>query len=425
MSNIVKTLRERGLLSDLTDPAFEQACEKKSFSVYIGFDPTAESLHIGSMVQIMVLKHFQMAGHRPIAVVGGGTGMVGDPSGRSSERNLLDAAQLAKNLEGIRRNLSQFIDFEGDNAAKIVNNADWLAKLGFLEVLRDVGKYFRISDMLAKDSVKSRLNSESGMSFTEFSYMILQAYDFKYLYEHYSCEVQAGGSDQWGNITAGTELIRRTLGGQGYGVTTSLLLNSEGEKMGKTAAGAVWLSAEKLSPYEYYQFWIRQEDGDVERFLKMLTLLPLEEISHIVAEHWKDPAWRVGQKALAFEITSMTHGRAEAEKAKQASEALFSGPLAAKTDVQLRALFAEVPSVELKRADLDAGFPLADLLVQCGLVASKGEAKRLMEQRGVYLNNANEPLAVDKRTITAADLASESMLILRAGKKKYCLARFA
>ena len=424
MANIVRTLRQRGLLQDLTDPELEKYCEERSYTVYVGFDPTADSLHIGHMVSIMILKHFQLHGHQPIALVGGGTGMIGDPSGRSDERNLLSPEQLQRNLEGIRRNLSQFLQMEGEGAVRVVNNADWLASYGFLEFLRDVGRHFRIGDMLSKESVKRRLEAESGLSYTEFSYMLLQAYDFKHLFEKYGAEIQAGGSDQWGNITAGIELIRRTLGKPSFGITTPLLTNSEGQKMGKSLSGAVWLSADKLSPYEFYQFWIRQDDRDVEKFLRMLTLVPLEEIAAVMEEHAKAPEKRHAQQRLALEVTTLAHGRPEAEKARAASEALFGGQLANKTDAELRELYKEVPSLAIPRAELEAGLNTIDLLVRAGLVSSKAEGKRLMEQRGVYLNNSPEPLAAEKRIIASTDLASESMLILRAGKKKYCLVQF-
>lgn len=424
-ANIVHILRERGLLQDVTDPSLVERCEKESLCVYIGFDPTADSLHVGHMVSILVLKHFQLAGHRPIAVVGGGTGMIGDPSGRSQERNLLTREDLARNIAGIRRNLSQFLSFEGDRGAKLLNNADWLASWTFLDFLRDVGKHFRLGDMLSKDSVKRRLESDAGLSYTEFSYMLLQAYDFKYLYENHGCTVQAGGSDQWGNITAGTELIRRTLGGQGYGITTPLLTNSEGQKMGKTANGAIWLDPARCSPYEFYQFWVRQDDRDVERFLRMLTFVPLPEIASLMEEHAKDPSARRAQKRLALEVTSQAHGPEEAEKARLASEALFGGGLANKTDEELRALFQDVPSAEVPRGELEAGLAVVDLLVRAGLVPSRNEAKRLLEQGGVTINNQDQPLPKEKRSLTPADLASPTMLVLRAGKKKYCLVRFA
>ncbi len=424
MSNVIQTLRERGLLRDVTDPALEELAGRGPIAVYVGFDPTADSLHIGNMVGIMVLKHFQLAGHRAIALAGGGTGMIGDPSGKSTERNLLTPEQLAVNLAGIKSDLSRFLDFGGANAALLLNNADWLAGYGFIDFLRDVGKHFRMGDMLAKDSVRTRLDSESGMSFTEFSYMLLQAYDFKHLFEKQGCVLQSGGSDQWGNITAGIELIRRTLGKQAFGMTTPLLVDAAGNKMGKSAGGAIWLNGERRSPYEFYQFWIQREDSMVESYLKMMTLLPLEKIAATMVEHAADASRRVAQRALAHAVTAMVHGAAEADKARDASEALFGGRLEKQSDAELRGLFQDVPSVEIPRADLDAGLAMVDLVTRAGLAESKKEAKRLLSQGGVYLNNSDVPVGEDDRVVTAGHLASDTMLILRAGKKKYCLVGF-
>jgi len=423
MRNIVEVLRERLLLQDLTDPEFETLCSERPYTVYIGFDPTADSLHIGHMVSIMILKHFQLCGHRPIALVGGGTGMIGDPSGKSAERSLLSADQIRHNMEGLRRNLSQFIEF-GDDKAIMLNNAEWLGAFSFLEFLRDVGKHFRVNEMLTKDSVRRRLESQSGLSYTEFSYSLLQACDFKHLHTHFGCEVQAGGSDQWGNIVAGTDLIRKTTGGRVFGITTPLLTDAEGRKMGKTEGGAVWLDPNKFSPYEFYQFWVRQEDAVVERFLKMMTLVPIAEIETVMQEHLTAPDKRLAQKRLAWEVTALAHGATEADKAKAASEALFGGELRNMTDAELKALFTEVPSVSVPRAELEAGIGVADLLVRANLAPSKKDAKRLLEQGGVYLNNAPDAIPADKRAITPADLASTTMLILRAGKKKYALVQF-
>ena len=420
-TNIVETLRERGLLQDMTDPEFEKLVSEQKITVYAGYDPTADSLHVGHLVSVLVLKHFQLHGHSPIALVGGATGMVGDPSGRSAERNLLSAKELEYNVGRLRENLSRILDFNCSNAAVLLNNHDWIGPFSFLEFLRDVGKHFRLSDMLGKDSVKRRLESEAGISFTEFSYQLLQAYDFYHLYKEHGCVAQSGGSDQWGNITAGTDLIRKLLGKQGFGITTPLLTNSEGQKMGKTASGAVWLSADRLSPYEFYQYWIRVEDRDVERFLKMLTLLPLDRIAAAMAEHAVDPGKRAAQRLLAAELTTMVHGEEETRRAREASEALFGGTLADKSDAEVRALFNDVPSVDIPRGELEAGIAIADLLVRTGLCASKTLARQLLQQNGVYLNNSNDPWPQDRRTVGLADLASESLLVVRAGKKKYCL----
>lgn len=424
MTTLLQHLRLRGLLQDTTDPALEEYLEKNKITLYVGFDPSADSLHVGNMVGILILKHFQLAGHRPIALVGGATGMIGDPSGRSSERNLLSPEQLAHNLAGIRSDLEKFLDFEGPSAAHIVNNNDWIGPFTFVDFLRDVGKHFRLGDMLAKESVRTRLQSENGMSFTEFCYQLLQAYDFKHLFETHGVMLQSGGSDQWGNITAGTELIRRTLGKQAFGMTTPLLVDSEGRKMGKSVSGAIWLNGGKLSPYEFYQYWVRQDDASVGRFLRMLTLMPLADIDALLVEHERDASARRAQKALAFEVTKLVHGQAEAEKARTAAEALFGGTLTQKSDAELRQLFQDVPSIQVPRAELEAGLPLVDLLVRGALVPSKSEAKRLLGGGGVYLNNSDTPWPEEKRAVSPADLASETMLVLRAGKKKYCLVQF-
>lgn len=424
MSNVIETLRERGLLQDMTDPEFEKACSYGKVIVYAGFDPTADSLHIGHLISVLILKHFQLAGHQPIAVVGGATGMVGDPSGRSSERNLLSAEDLAKNVAGLRENLGRFLSFEGEHKALLLNNADWIGPYTFLEFLRDVGKHFRLSDMLAKESVKRRLESESGISFTEFAYQLLQAYDFLHLFRAHGCNAQVGGSDQWGNITAGTDLIRKLEQGRAFGMTTPLLTNAQGEKMGKTAGGAVWLDPRKFTPYQFYQFFIQREDAEVEKLLKMLTFLPLKEIAAVLAEHEKDPSQRVAQRRLAWEITAMVHGEEEAQRAREASEALFGGQLMNRSDAEIRQIFSDVPSIQVPRAQLQEGLRLAELLVEGKLVPSKKEANRLHQQGGVYLNNGDVALPAEKRTLTEEDLASETLLILRAGKKKYCLVQF-
>lgn len=421
--NIIAMLRERELLQDVTDPGLERHLSENQVTVYSGFDPTADSLHVGHLVAVLVLRHFQAHGHRPIALLGGATGMVGDPSGRSAERNLLTKEQLDQNVEGLRGVLSRFLDFDG-GAALLLNNHDWIGQFGFLEFLRDVGKHFRLSEMLAKDSVKRRLDSEAGISFTEFSYQLLQAYDFFHLYKEYNCTVQSGGSDQWGNITAGTELIRKLLSKQGFGITTPLLTNAQGEKMGKSASGAVWLTAEKFSPYDFYQYWIRQEDAPMERFLKMLTTVPLDEIAEVMAEHRADPSKRIAQKRLAAEMTVLVHGEDQEQRAREASEALFGGAISGKSDAEMRSLFQEAPSVQIPRNRLAEGFPVIDLLVDAGLCKSKKQAKQVFGQNGVYLNNSNDPWPQDRKSVTAEDLASESMMLVRTGKKNYCLVEF-
>lgn len=424
MSNVLQTLRERGLLNDLTDPALEALLQKQSITVYVGFDPTADSLHIGNMVGILILRHFQLAGHKPIALVGGATGMIGDPSGKSSERNLQTVEQVQHNIAGIKKDLARILEFDGPNAALLLNNGDWLGGIGFIDFLRDVGKFFRVGEMLGKESVRARLDSESGMSFTEFSYSLLQAYDFKYLFEKHGCMLQSGGSDQWGNIVSGIDLIRRTLGAHAYGMTTPLLVDSQGRKMGKSAGGAIFLNPEKLPVYDFYQFWVRQEDADVERFLKMMTFLPLAEIAAVMAEHSVDASKRLAQKKLAFEVTRLVHGEAEARRAEESAQALFGGEVRNASDADLRAMLQGAPTVQLARADLANGLAIADLLVSTKLAESKKDAKRLLGQNGVYLNNGAQPWPAEERTLTPAHLASESMLILRTGKKNYCLVEF-
>ncbi len=425
MPGVIEQLRERGLLNDVTDPKLEEYLNEHKVPVYVGFDPSADSLHVGNMVGILVLRHFQLCGHQPIALVGGATGMIGDPGGRSAERNLLTKEQLEKNLEGIKKDLSRFLDFTGENSAVLVNNADWMAPYHFIDFLRDIGKHFRIGDMLGKESVKARLESENGISYTEFSYMLLQAYDYKHLYEELGVKVQSGGSDQWGNITAGIDLIRRTTGGQAYGMTTPLLVDSQGRKMGKSVDGALWLNPEKFSPYQFYQFWVRQQDADLERFLKMLTFLPLDEISSILEEHNKAPENRSGQKRLARELTALVHGNEEADKASGASDALFGGGLSKKSDSEIKEIFSDVPSVSLDLSKLEEGYPVLDLLVDTKLCPSKKEARRVVGQGGFYLNNSNDSVSKDKKTLGKEDLASETMMILRTGKKKYCLVQFS
>lgn len=424
MTNVLATLRNRGLLQDVTDPGLEQLLERERLTVYVGFDPSADSLHIGNLIGIIVLRHFQLAGHRPIALVGGATGMIGDPSGKSAERSLLTPEQIAHNLDGIRADLARVLDFHGDNPALLVNNADWTAPATFIEFLRDVGKHFRVSEMLARDSVRNRLESESGLSFTEFAYMLLQANDFRHLHATHGCRVQSGGSDQWGNIVSGVDLIRRTTGEQAYGMTTPLLTDSQGRKMGKTAGGAIWLNPDKLSPYDFYQFWVRQEDDQVGSLLRKVTFLPLEEIEAILADHAKDPGARRAQAALAHAVTSLVHGKDEADRARDSAAALFGGALENQSDADLERLFGDVPSVELPRADLEARLPAPDLLVRSGLAQSKGDAKRLLKQGGVYLNNGRDPVSPDQRDFGPEHLASQNLLLLRAGKKNYRLVRF-
>jgi tyrosyl-tRNA synthetase len=430
---LLDDLRWRGLVHQTTDDAGLPAwLEKQSRTVYVGFDPTADSLHAGSLLPLLLLRRFQQAGHRPIAVVGGATGMIGDPSGKSQERNLLSVEAIERNVAGMREQMRRFLDFDaGKSAALLVNNHDWIGPFSFLEFLRDVGKNFPVNVMLAKDSVKSRLGrddaghgEQAGMSYTEFSYMLLQAYDFVYLYDKFGCEIQAGGSDQWGNITAGIDLARRMRGVQLYGLTNPLLTKSDGSKMGKTETGTVWLSAERTSPYQFYQYWIRVEDADVGRCLRMLTTLSHEEIEALDASRAQDAAKRESQRRLAEELTRLVHGTAGLSAAQRATEIFYGAEISDLNDSQLTEIFADVPSAQLPRGTLEdsSGIPVIDALVAAGLAKSKGDARRSVQQGGAYVNNRRIQ-SVDTR-LTAADLASESVMVLRSGKKNYALLRF-
>ena len=425
--NIFTELRWRGLVSQTTDDEnLPGWLNQEPRSVYVGFDPTADSLHVGHLMGVMTLRRFQLAGHRPIALVGGATGMVGDPSGKSEERNLLSVDVLQANVAAVKEQLARFLDFQcGPTSAVLVNNYDWMGRFGYLEFLRDVGKHFPVGVMLTKDSVKSRLERiESGLSYTEFSYMLLQAYDFVYLSEHYDCRLQAGGSDQWGNITAGIDLARRLRSVQLYGITWPLLTKSDGTKMGKTEAGAVWLSPQKTSPYHFYQYWINLDDADVGDCLSFFTDLDRDEIASLLARHGSDPGRREAQCRLAAELTRLVHGDDGLATAQRATEVFFGAEISRLTDAQLDDIFAEVPSRELARDRLSGeGLSIIDAFCQSGLAKTKSEARRLITQGGAYVNNRR---INDLDThLGPADLASQSVMVLRSGKKKYALLRFA
>ncbi|HEX3875696.1 MAG TPA: tyrosine--tRNA ligase [Bryobacteraceae bacterium] len=424
MTSFLSDLRARGLLDQASnEEALERLLNQPGASIYIGFDPTADSLHVGSLLPILLLARLQRAGHRPIVLVGGATGMVGDPSGRSTERNLLDFETLAGNVDAVRAQLSRFVSFEGENAARLVDNAEWTAPISYLDWLRNVGKYFTVNYMIAKESVRRRLEDrEQGISYTEFSYMLLQAHDFLQLFDAYGCTIQAGGSDQWGNITAGIDLVRKArAGAEVYGFTHPLLATSSGEKFGKSAGNAVWLDARRTSPYQFYQFWVQAEDADVERYLKLFTFESLESISESMAAHGEHPERREAQKLLASRMTEIVHGKEGLEEAVRASEALFGKELSGLSDEELTSIFADVPSKTLERTTLGSGLRLSQALVAAGACASKGEANRLIQGGGVYLNNRR--MSADG-PVTEADLASKSMLVLRTGKKSYFLVRF-
>ncbi len=427
MTDVIAELTWRRLIHQSTDEEnLPQWLSEQPRTVYAGFDPTADSLHVGHLVALMILRRFQQAGHRPIALVGGATGMIGDPSGKSEERNLLSSDVLEANIAAMEPQMKRFLDFDCQgNAALLVNNFDWMGKFGYIELLRDVGKHFPVNVMLTKDSVKSRLQrTDGGLSYTEFSYMLLQAYDFVHLNEHYGCQLQVGGSDQWGNITAGIDLARRLRSVQLYGVTCPLLTKSDGTKMGKTESGALWLSAERTSPYHFYQYWINLEDADVGTCLRFFTDLDQQQIDSLLAEHQADPGRRTAQKRLAAELTRLVHGEEGLATAQRATEIFFGAEISELSDTQLAGIFADVPSKELPRERLSGeGLPIIDALFEAGLAKSKGEARRIITQGGAYVNNRRVE-GIDTR-LGPDRLASESTMVLRSGKKKYAMLRFA
>jgi tyrosyl-tRNA synthetase len=392
-------------------------------TLYAGFDPTSDSLHVGSLLPALLLRRFQRAGHRPIALVGGATGMIGDPSGKSEERPLLSVEELERNLHGIERQLRRLLDFDGPRGAILVNNLAWMAEYSYLHFLRDVGKHVPLGVMLSKESVQARLARDSGISYTEFSYMLLQAYDFVVLYQRYGCQLQIGGSDQWGNITAGIDLARRMHGVQLFGLTCPLLLKSDGTKMGKTERGAIYLAPEKTSPYAFYQYWINVADDDAGRCLRMLTELPREEIEQLDAARRERPHLRESQKRLAEALTRLVHGEEALAAAQRATAVLFGAEIDDLSDQQLAEIFADVPSRTLPRARLEgAGLPLVEALVEAGLARSKSEARRILAQGGAYVNN--RPRRDVEAVLTPADLVGQTTLVLRTGKKHYALLRF-
>ena len=419
--NIFDELEWRGLVADCTDaPELKKRLESGPIVLYAGFDPTADSLHAGSLVPLLALRRFQMHGHHPLAVAGGATGMVGDPSGRDTERQLLTKEVLDRNIAGIKEQLRRLLDFESAaNPARLVDNADWTAPVGYLDFLRDIGKHFSVNQMMTKESVRARMEDrESGLSYTEFSYMLLQAFDFFHLFQAHHCELQIGGSDQWGNITAGMELTRKKSGARVFGLTLPLILNSDGAKFGKSAAGAVWLDARKTSVYRFYQFWIRTDDRDVVRYLKYFTFLAREEIESLAAQHQARPEARAAHKALAAAMTDLIHGPAATAEAVRASEILFGGGLEGIAESTFNEIVGEVPTREFERSKLEgAGAPLAEILAASGLCPSKGQARKDIEGGGAYVNNIRESNA--QRHLTVADLLFGKHLLLRKGKRNY------
>ncbi len=422
--NLIDELRWRGLIAQTTDEAgLTKLLGESQQTVYIGFDPTASSLHVGSLMQLMMLRRFQRAGHRPIALVGGATGMIGDPSGKSEERNLLSPEQLQANVDGVAAQMRQFLDFDGKNAALLLNNFDWMSGYSYLAFLRDVGKSFPVGAMMGKESVRSRLESEAGLSYTEFSYMLLQAYDFVYLAKEHGCRIQAGGSDQWGNITAGIDLGRRMIGTQLFGLTAPLLTTSDGRKMGKTEQGAIWLDPERTSPYAFFQYWINVADDDVMRCIAYLTEIDRDEYDALAEQTKTNSGARAAQKRLAQWMTQLVHGESGLESANRATEIFFGGEIDAASDAQLSEIFTDVPSSELERSCLAGeGLWIVEALQKTGLAKSSSEARRAIQDGGVYVNNRR----VDdvNRRLSEADLASETVMVLRKGKRNYALLRF-
>jgi len=421
VTSVIESLRARGMLQDSTDGAEEHLAEAPR-TVYIGFDPTAPSLHVGSLLPIMGLVHLQRAGHTPIALVGGGTGLIGDPSGRTAERQLLTKEVAAENAEAIRRQLAHFLDFEApSNAARMCNNIDWLGGLALVDFLRDVGKHFSVNQLLAKESVKRRIaDEESGISFTEFSYALLQSYDFLELYRREGCTVQMGGSDQWGNITAGIDLVRRMEGARAYGAVLPLVTDSTGAKFGKSEGRAVWLDAGMTSPFRFYQYWINLSDADVVRYLRFYTLLRDDVITELANAVEAEPHKRAAQTALAEDVTRRLHGEDGLARARRATEGLFGGNVEGLGADEIADIFSDVPSSEIPRADLGGeGRPLVELLVASGLASSKGDARRAIEGGGVYVNN--ERAADAGRAVTVADAVEGRFVLLRRGKKNYHL----
>ena len=421
--NFVDELRWRGMIHDMT-PGTEKQLEKEMTSAYVGIDPTADSLHIGHLVSIMMLKHFQLAGHKPIALVGGATGMVGDPSGKSQERNLLDEETIRHNQECLKKQLIKFLDFDcGDNSAELVNNYDWMKKFSFLDFVREVGKHITVSYMMAKDSVKTRL--DTGLSFTEFSYQLVQGYDFLFLFENHNCRLQMGGSDQWGNITTGTELIRRKGGGEAYALTCPLITKADGGKFGKTEEGNVWLDPEKTSPYKFYQFWLNASDDDARKWIRIFTLNSMEEIRALEKEHDEAPHQRPLQKALARELSIRVHSLEDYEAAVEASQILFgkgtTETLRKLSEDMLLSVFEGVPQSEVPSYIIKSGTGIMEFLSEStDIFSSKGEARRMIKDNGVSVNKQK---VKDDFVVSEKDLLNGKYILIQKGKKNYFLVR--
>jgi tyrosyl-tRNA synthetase len=424
MMNFVEELRWRGMLHDIM-PETEELLLKESTAGYIGFDPTGESLHIGSLVQIIILMHFQKAGHTPIALVGGATGMIGDPSGKSAERNLLNEETLAKNIAGIKSQLERFIDFNSDisNKAELVNNYDWMKDYSFIDFARDIGKHITVNYMMAKDSVKKRLGAESkvGMSFTEFTYQLFQGYDFLHLYREKNCKIQMGGSDQWGNITTGTELVRRVAGGKAYAMTCPLITKADGTKFGKTEGGNVWLDRHRTSPYKFYQYWLNASDEDAEKYIKIFTFLDKETIDTLITEHKETPHLRLLQKKVAEEVTTMVHSKEDLDSAIKASNILFgkstSKDLMTLDEQTFLDVFDGVTQAEVSREDVDSGLDMIGALAtKTGFLKSNGDARRALKENAISVNKEK---VKEDYSITSKDLINNKFVLLQRGKKTY------
>ncbi|MCA6450716.1 MAG: tyrosine--tRNA ligase [Chitinophagaceae bacterium] len=424
--NLIEELQWRGMIQDIM-PGTAELLQKETVSGYIGFDPTSDSLHIGSLVPILLLVHLQRAGHKPYALVGGATGMVGDPSGKSEERNLLSEEVLQFNQAGVRKQLEKFLDFTPGkaNTAEMVNNYDWFKDFRFLDFIRDVGKHITVNYMMSKDSVKKRLDSEVGMSFTEFTYQLIQGYDFYWLYQNKNCKLQMGGSDQWGNIVTGTELIRRKAGGEAFAFTCPLIKKADGGKFGKTEKGNVWLDPKKTSPYQFYQFWLNASDSDATQWIKIFTLLSKEEIEALLARQAAAPHERTLQKKLAEEITCFVHSRADYEFAVKASEILFGNAtteiLQALTEEQLLQVMEGVPTIEISKTLLETGYDMVSFLADTQIFPSKGEARKMWQAGGLSLNK--NKIGTDKTQVTSTDLLNNQYLLVQKGKKNYYLVK--
>ncbi len=423
---LIEELRWRGMIQDIM-PGTEELLQKEMVSGYIGFDPTSDSLHIGSLVPILLLVHLQKAGHKPMALVGGATGMVGDPTGKSEERNLLSEETLLFNQAGVKKQLEKFLDFNPalPNAAEMLNNYDWFKEISFLQFIRDAGKHITVNYMMAKDSVKKRLEGETGMSFTEFTYQLIQGYDFYWLYQNKNCKLQMGGSDQWGNITTGTELIRRKAGGEAFAFTCPLIKKSDGGKFGKTEKGNVWLDPKKTSPYQFYQFWLNASDDDAKTWIKIFTLLPVAEIEALIQTHDEAPHQRALQKKLAEELTCFVHSRSDYDFAVKASEILFGNAttelLQSLNEEQLLQVMEGVPTVNITREQIAAGYDLVSLLADTAIFPSKGEARKMWQAGGISLNK--QKISPDKTSFHSEDLLQNKYLLLQKGKKNYYLVK--